>query len=58
MSQREVPWGWVIVLLLGLYFLGLNIADGDWVMVGLALFVTLFAAMRIIRRRTPPGAAR
>lgn len=58
MSQKELPWGWIILLLLGLYFFGTNLADGDWVMVGLATFVMIFCAVQVIRRRTPPGAAR
>lgn len=58
MSRKELPWGWIILLLLGLYFFGINLADGDWIMVGLATFVTIFSGFQIIRRRTPPGAAR
>ena len=58
MSRDEIPWGWVILLLLGLYFFGINLVDGDWIMVGLATFVMIFSAVQLIRRRTPPGAAR
>jgi hypothetical protein len=58
MSRTEIPWGWVVALLVGLYFFGSNLAEGDWIMVGLATFVMIFSAVQLIRRRTPPGAAR
>ena len=58
MSRKDLPWEWIILALLGLWFLGINLAEGDWIMVALAAFVLLFSVVRIIRRRTPPGAAR
>ncbi|WP_243057604.1 hypothetical protein [Nocardioides sp. SR21] len=58
MNRKDLPWGWIILGLLGLWFLGINLADGDWTMVALAAFVVVFSVVRIIRRRTPPGAAR